>query len=559
MNITKKDEVFFLPLGGSGEIGMNLNLYAHQGKWLMVDLGVTFERELGMEVVMPDPSFILERKKDLVGIVLTHAHEDHIGAVPHLWEKLQCPLYATPFTATLVRAKLKEAGLLGKATVIDIPVSGSVDIDPFHIEFIRLTHSIPEPNALAITTEAGVVLHTGDWKLDPEPLVGNVTDEDRLTAVGDAGVLAMTCDSTNVFEKEHTGSEQDVRDGLDKIVKGLEGRVVIACFASNVARLETAAMVGLDTGRRVGLAGRSLLKMDQAARACGYLPDLPPFEDLQKLKSEDPAKVLYICTGSQGESRAALARIAAGKHPDVRLEEGDTVIFSSREIPGNEEEIRDLQKSLMNKGIHIVTARDDFTHVSGHPGQEDLKQMYSWVRPEILIPVHGEEHHMEEQARFGKECGIPKAIVPNNGTLIRLKKGEEPKIVERVPTGRWALDGKNIVPLDSSHFKERFIAMNEGVIAITAIVGSDAGLFAPPQITFLGIADEKAYKKIHTEITDAVEDTLLNMHHKSKSDNAAIQENIRQAVRRTLKRLRNKKPLTAVHVVRLKGKPAKKR
>lgn len=558
MTRNNKNDIHFLPLGGSGEIGMNLNLYYYKNKWLMVDLGVTFERELGMEVVMPDPSFILDKTKDLVGLVLTHAHEDHIGAVPYLWEKLKCPIYATPFTATLVRAKLKDAGLLSMATVIEVPLSGEINLDPFTIEFIRLTHSIPEPNALAIKTDAGTILHTGDWKLDPEPLVGNVTDEDRLIKIGNEGVLALVCDSTNVFDEGHTGSEADVREELEKIIATLEGRVVIACFASNVARLETAAIIGKDLGRKVGLAGRSLLRMDEAARACGYLQDLPAFDNLQHLKTPPRKDVLYISTGSQGESRAALARIAAGKHPDITLEEGDTVLFSSREIPGNEEEIRGLQKALMARGVHIITSRDNFTHVSGHPGKKDLEKMYEWVQPEILIPVHGETHHMEEQARFGKACGIPKAIVPHNGTLIRLSKGKAPKIVEEVSTGRWALDGNMVVPLESKHFRDRFRAMNDGVIALTAIVGSDAGLMAAPQMTFLGVVEEALYKTLHSEITDAIEDSLMNMHHKAKGDISAIQEQIRQAVRKTVLRIRGKKPLTAVHVVRLKGKASRR-
>lgn len=548
-----KNEVFFLPLGGSGEIGMNLNLYGHQGKWLMVDLGVTFDRELGMEVQMPDPSFILQHKKNLVGIVLTHAHEDHIGAVPYLWEELKCPLYATPFTATLVRGKLKEAGLLSKAKVVEIPLSGTLDLSPFSIEFIRLTHSIPEPNALAISTEAGVILHTGDWKLDPTPLVGNVTDQQRLMDLGDQGVLALVCDSTNVFVQGHTGSELDVRQELEKVIASLEKRVVIACFASNVARLETAALIGQHTGRRVGLGGRSLLKMDQAARACGYLADLPAFEDLQKLKQCPPGEVLYVCTGSQGESRAALARIASGKHPDIVLEEGDTVIFSSREIPGNEEDIRDLKKALMDKGLVVITSKDEFTHVSGHPGQEDLKQMYAWVRPEILIPVHGEKHHMEEQARLGKHLGIAKTIVPCNGSKIRLVKGEAPQIVDHVKVGRWALDGNHVVPLNSGHFKERARAMNHGAMAVTVIIGSGAQLMAPPQMTFLGVAEEKFHAKLHKEISEIIEDTLFSIHHKDKGHNGIVQERLMAAIQKTLRRLRDKNPLVAVHVIRLKG------
>lgn len=549
-----KNELYFLPLGGSGEIGMNLNLYGYDGKWIILDLGVTFKHELGIEVVMPDPTFIVERRKDLVGIVCTHAHEDHIGAIPYLWNKLRVPIYATPFTCEIIRGKLKDAGLLGQAQLHEIPLSGTVKLDPFDIEFVTLTHSIPEPSAVAVKTPAGVVVHTGDWKIDPTPMLGEPTDVARLKALGDEGVLALTCDSTNVFNEGRTGSESDVQEGLEQSIRTAEGRVVIACFASNVARLQTIAAQARSLGRTVGLAGYSLRKMNEAARKTGYLQGTQQFEELRDLMQRPRKDVVIISTGSQGETRAGLSRMAFGEHPEVRLEAGDTVVFSSREIPGNEDEIRAIQKAFLVRGIHVLTAKDAHTHVSGHPSRDELKDMYDWVRPEVLLPVHGEEHHMQEQARFGLKCGIKSTIVPHNGSLIRLEKGKPPQHVETVKVGRWALDGNTIVPLTSEHLGQRRKAMYDGVVSITAIVDGGARLFAAPQVSLIGVCEASAEKDIIKEINESIEDALYSMNHKQKGENVHVKEQIQNAARRTLKRLRDKKSVLVVHVIRLKGK-----
>jgi ribonuclease J len=412
-------DLWFLPLGGTGEIGMNLNLYGHDGAWLMVDLGITFadERLSGVDLIMPDPAFIEDQRDRLAGLVLTHAHEDHIGAVPYLWPRLRCPIYATPFTAGVLRRKLRENGFAEDAEITEVPLSGRFAVGPFDLELITLTHSIPEPNAVVIRTSAGTVLHTGDWKLDPEPLVGDDYDEAALRRLAEEGVLAMVCDSTNALVEGESGSEGALRDSLTELVGGFEARVVVACFATNVARLETAMRVAETHGRRVALVGRSLHRIYQAARDCGYLADLPPLLSDRDVAYLPRDEVLLLCTGSQGEPRSALVRIVRDDHPEVGLEPGDAVVFSSRVIPGNEKAISALQNELVRKGIEVVTDREHFTHVSGHPARDELAQMYQWVRPQVAIPVHGEARHLSAHAELARDCQVPQALVAENGDL----------------------------------------------------------------------------------------------------------------------------------------------
>ena len=395
------EELVFLPLGGAGEIGMNLNLYGHAGKWLMVDLGVTFgdPRAPGVEIVMPDPAFIVERRDDLVGLVLTHAHEDHLGAVPYLWPRLQCPVYATAFAASILRRKLSDVGLAAKVPITEVAPGARFKIGPFDIEVIYITHSIPEPTALAIRTAAGTVLHTGDWKLDEEPLVGEPATEEELAELGDEGILALVCDSTNVFNPVPSGSEGAVYRGLLEEVQRHSGkRVLVTTFASNVARLQTLAEVAQETGRKLCVAGRSLDRIIEVSKACGYLTQMPPVVDFEEAMNLRRGEVLIVATGGQGEPRAALARIADDSHP-IALEEGDVVLFSSRVIPGNELAIGKIQNQLALRGIVMVTDRQSHIHVSGHPGRPELEALYSWIRPQVLVPVHGEVRHMKEQAR----------------------------------------------------------------------------------------------------------------------------------------------------------------
>ena len=553
----KNDELYFLPLGGAGEIGMNLNLYGHAGKWLMVDLGVTFGEENlpGIDVVMPDPSFIVERKEDLVGLVLTHAHEDHIGAVPYLWGRLRCPIYATPFTAALLRRKLIDDGIEEEVPITEIEMSGSFTLGPFEIELVTLTHSIPEPNALIIHTSCGKVLHTGDWKLDEDPLVGDSYDEARLRSLAEEGVLAMVCDSTNAVVPGLSGSELDVREGLEKILPRFENRVAVACFASNVARLETVIRVAHACGRRVSLVGRSMHRIYAAARESGYLDDLPPLVDVRDAGYLPKEEVLLLCTGSQGERRAALWRIAHDDHPEVVLEEGDAVIFSSRVIPGNEKDIFALYNSLAKMGIEVVS--DDTVrgsghsiHVSGHPARDELAQMYNWVRPQIAVPVHGEARHLEAHAKLAEECQVPMTVVPENGSLIRLAPGK-PEIVDHVPVGRLAVDGNRLLPIDSPILRARRKQIFAGSAVLSLVIDKDGRLLAEPKLSAVDLLDLEADREIALDIVDDAADALERMRPKARDDDDTVAETLRIAVRRSFNRLVGKKPIVEVQVLRV--------
>lgn len=545
------DELLFLPLGGAGEIGMNLNLYGFRGKWLMVDLGVSFGDDAmpSIDVFMPDPQFIEQRRDQLVGLVITHGHEDHLGAVPHLWGRLQCPVYATPFAAAILKAKLADVGLLDKVPLHIIPLGHRFDVGPFDIELVTLTHSIPEPNALAIRTPVGTVLHTGDWKFDPTPMVGPSADYDTLRRLGEEGVLAMVGDSTNVFVEGEPGSEAEVRDSLKELVGQYRNRIAVACFATNVARLESIALAAAAHGRHVALVGRSLWRIDNAARSNGYLKGLPPF-----LNEHDGAylpedKVLYICTGSQGEPRAALPRIASDAHPHVTLDRGDVVIFSSRIIPGNEKAIGQLQNRLVKKGVEIVTEKDHFVHVSGHPGRQELAQMYQLVRPRVVVPVHGEARHLMEHARLAKECQVPHAVLAENGTMVRLSPDAE--IVANVPAGRLALDGTRLVPWDSQILRNRHRMTSTGVAVVTLVVDKKGKLLGDPQLSAPGLLDAEHEAEEHEAVVEAVREAFGELEPKTVKDDLALKEAIRLAVRRHLRSSHGKKPLTDVHLVRV--------
>lgn len=546
------DELLFLPLGGSGEIGMNLNLYGHAGKWLMVDLGVTFgdDSTPGIEVIMPDPAFITERAKDLVGIVLTHAHEDHIGAVPYLWSRFNCPLYATPFTASLLRRKLEEVGLKKKAPITEIPLSGKFKVGPFEIELITLTHSIPEPNAVVVRTPLGAVLHTGDWKLDPTPMLGEVSDEAALRKLGKDGVLAMICDSTNVFVDGTSGSESDVKESLMELVGGLKRRIAIGCFASNVARLQTIAEVAAVHDRQVALIGRSLWRMNEAARENGYLTDLPDFITEHDIGYFPPEKILMICTGSQGEPRSALTRIARREHPSVTLEAGDAVVFSSRVIPGNEKAISRLQNDLVLAGIEVITDADADIHVSGHPARDELAEMYQWVRPQIAIPVHGEARHIKEHVAFAKQCQVPQAIEASNGRIIRLAPGPA-EIIGEVVSGRLGLDGKALVPMSSEAVRHRHRLSVNGVVLVSLVLNKDGELLADPQVTLEGLLDGDEALAAAQSMSEAAADAVEALSDVKIDIDSEVTETARLAARRWFQKAYDKKPITKVHVIRV--------
>ena len=548
-----KDDVLFVPLGGSGEIGMNLNLYGYDDQWLMVDMGVSFGEEglPGVDVVMPDPTFIEERADTLAGLVLTHAHEDHIGAVPHLWPRLRCPLYATPFTASILRRKLDEAGLKDKAPITEIPLSGRFDVGPFNIELITLTHSIPEPNACVIRTGAGSVMHTGDWKLDPDPRVGPSTDEAALIRAGEEGILAMVCDSTNVLVQGSSGSEGEVYDTLTDIIGRFDNRVVVACFASNVARLDSIAHAAAAHDRSVGLVGRSLWRFYEASQENGYLTDIPRFLSPKEAALLPRDKVLLICTGSQGEPRSALARIARDDHPEVALDRGDAVIFSSRVIPGNEKSIGRLQNRLTERGVELLTTHDEkHIHVSGHPARDELAQMYQWIRPKIAVPVHGEMRHMQAHAQLARECQVPEAHLAPNGTLLKLAPGQA-EVVDEVFSGRLALDGNRLISMGSGALRERRKMVHSGAAVVTVVIDETGGLQADPQVSTHGVFDLEEDYEIADSLIDSAADAVDDLPRKSRLNDDHVHEAVRLAVRRQLRALCGKRPTVDVHLVRL--------
>ncbi len=545
--------VFFLPLGGSGEIGMNLNLYAYRGQWLMLDCGVTFgsEEHAGVDVIMPDPSFIVERRDRLLGIVATHAHEDHIGAIPYLWPQLQCPIWATPFTATLLRAKLAEVGLLDRVELTVIPLSGRFQIGPFDLELITLTHSIPEPNAVAIRTPVGTIMHTGDWKLDPEPLIGDATDEAALIRIGDEGVLAMIGNSTNATREGSSGSEAELSGALTELVGRYEGRVAVACFASNVARLHTIAKAAQAHGRDVALVGRSLVRIDKAARENGYLTDLPRFLTEDEAGYVPSDRILLICTGSQGEPRAALSRVAREDHPNILLDEGDVVIFSSKIIPGNEKAIARLQNALTKLGVEVITEADHFVHVSGHPARAELVRMYQMVRPRVAIPVHGEARHLAAHAELALECQVADALVIDNGDVVRIDT-RGATIAGEVPSGRLAADGSRLLRLEGTALRQRRRIGNQGGLVAMLVLDRTGNLAAPPQLSLIGLVEADEIEKMSTALRDAVIATVEGLPRPMRRDDAAVRDASIRALRKVVReRLGKRGMLIEVQLVRL--------
>src|SRR6266852_2925232 len=544
--------LFFVSLGGAGEIGMNLNLYGYAGDWLMLDCGVTFgdDSQPGLEVVMPDPAFIVERRDQLLGIVATHAHEDHIGAIPYLWTQLRCPIWATPFTASLLREKLVEAGLADRVKINVVPMSGRFTIGPFDLELITLTHSIPEPNAVALRTPVGTVLHTGDWKFDPDPLIGPTADEAALTRLGDEGVLALIGDSTNALRPGSSGSEADLRRSLTDLIGRYDARVAVACFASNVARLETIARAAAAHGRDVALVGRSLWRMDKAARENGYLADLPRFLTEDEAGYIPRDRVLLICTGSQGEPRAALSRIARDDHPNVVLETGDVAIFSSRIIPGNEKAINRLQNALVRLGVEIVTEEDHFVHVSGHPARDELVRMYQMVRPRVAIPVHGEARHLIAHAHLAEECQVQQPLIIQNGDMVRLTP-RGAAIVDEVPVGRLASDGKGLLPLGGAALKDRRRVILNGSAVATVVLDRQGRLVAPPAISLIGLVEEAAATAAAPVLRDAVERAVGALPAGLRRDDDVVRDAVRRALRRAINERFGKRPLIELHLVRI--------
>ena len=541
----------FLPLGGCGEIGMNLSLYGCDGEWLMVDLGVSFgdDASPGVELFMADPRFIEERRDRLRGLVLTHAHEDHLGAVAYLWPRLRCPVYATAFTAALLRDKLVEAGLLGEVPIAEVAPGQRIALGGFEVELVRMTHSLPEPNALAIRTRYGTVVHSGDWKLDAEPLIGATADEERLRAIGDQGVLALTCDSTNILVAEPIPSERLVRDRFHEIFPGYRGRIAVACFATNVARLESVALAAAASGREVAAIGRSLRRIERIARATGYLGGVAPFLDEKGAARLPPERLVALVTGSQGEPRAALTRIAQNAYPNFSLDEGDVVVFSSRIIPGNEIAIGRLHNALLRKGVEVVTERDHFVHVSGHPGQCEVRRLYALLRPAAVVPIHGELMHLRHHAAFAKSCGVAAVEVVENGDMLRLAPGA-PAVVDHVLNGRLVLDGGRLRPFASRALRERRRLARDGALVVTLVMGGGSRLAALPQVSALGLLDEGDGDD-RAAVAEAVRAAVDNLPPVVREDDEAVREAARLSARRWVERRIGRKPPTEVHLVRL--------
>ena len=551
-----KDELLFCPLGGSGEIGMNMNLFGYgqpnNHKWIIVDIGVTFADDTvpGIDLIYPDPGFIIEKKENLLGIVLTHAHEDHIGAIAYLWPKLKCQIFATPFTAVLVKEKFKEKNIDVTSHLKIVQLNGKVFLEPFEIEYITLTHSILEPNGLRIETPLGVVLHTGDWKVDPNPLIGDEINSKRLKEIGEEGVLAMICDSTNVLSAGRSGSELDVRKNMLNIMNRLKKRIIITSFASNVARMETAFYCAEKTGRQISLVGRSMHRIYKAARQCGYLKDTIEPVDPREAKKFPREKIVYLCTGSQGEPMGAMMRISNYIHPDVFIEKGDATIFSSKIIPGNEKKLYKLHNQLVKDGIEVITEETEFIHVSGHPNREDLKDMYQWVQPKCLIPVHGEHRHMIEHINFAKEMQVPYPVQVENGDIVRFSSGSEPEVYDKAPSGRLYLDGNISVEEDSQSIKDRKNLSANGYLEITILITPKGNIHNDPIITYRGLPIYEKDEFIYG-LVDEIEKTTRTYKLGNKQQESNLIDALKIASRRYAKEKTGKKPFTNINLAKI--------
>jgi ribonuclease J len=542
-------DLAFLPLGGTGEIGMNLNLYRCNGKWLAVDCGIGFggAAHPEVDVMMPDPGYIADRRDRLVGLVITHAHEDHVGAVAWLWPQLRCGVYATPFAAAVLRRKLAEVQLLNQVPLNIVPPGGSITLPPFDLRLLRVTHSIPEAQALVINTPYGVVLHTGDWKLDPEPLITLPTDEAAFADLGERGVLAMICDSTNAMVEGHSGSEAEVRRSFTALLRGLRGRIAVTCFASNVARVESAAHAARAAGRSVALVGRSLRNLDAAARECGYLRNLPPFLTEDDVDDVPDDNLLMLVTGSQGEPRSALARIALDIHPRVALGQGDTVVFSSRVIPGNERAIAMVQDNLVRRGVSLMTDVDHLVHVSGHPARDELRRLYRLVRPRYAVPTHGEWRHLSAHAALAQEAGA-KPMLLEDGDILSLAPGSA-QVLDSAPVGRLVLDGNRLTPFGGDVMTARRRMSFNGIVLASIAVDANGRMRGEPRVSAPGLFDNDDPEL--ADVTSAFADSIHDLPASLRRDDAALVDAARAALRRALGRRQPKRPLVDVHLLRV--------
>ncbi len=552
------DELTFAPLGGVGEIGMNLSIYGlgdrHRRSWLAIDLGVSFgdeEHLPGIDLIMPDITFLEKERKNLMGLVLTHAHEDHFGAIIDLWPRLKCPIYATRFSAALFEAKCEAERNPPKIPVTVIPSGGRVDIGPFNVEFIPVAHSIPESHALAIHTEIGTVLHTGDWKIDPTPIIGPPTDERRLRELGDAGLLALIGDSTNAVRDGRSPSEAEVAKTITELVKRAKGRVAVTTFASNVARVRAVAEAARAADREVVVVGRAMDRVVQVARETGYLDGVQNFRSPDVYGHLPPDKVLALCTGSQGEPRAALARIANDDHPEITLNKGDCVIFSSRTIPGNEKAVGSIINNLVTQGVEIITDREHLVHVSGHPRRDEMREMLAWTRPQLVITVHGEALHLSEHAKLARAAGVPRVLTCRNGDLVKLGPGT-PGIIDQLPSGRLYKDGTLLEDSKSRAVVERRRMGFAGCVFV-AIAMTDKGELADdPEVDLVGVPEKNVAGEVFDDIIfDVVVSTIEGLPRARRRDPDAMAESVRRAIRAALNEQWGKKPLCLVHVLQV--------
>jgi len=551
-----KEELIFCPLGGSGEIGMNMNLFAYgkpdNQKWIIVDIGVTFADDAvpGVDLIYPDPGFIIDKKEDLLGIILTHGHEDHIGAISHIWPKLKCKIFATPFTSALIIEKFKEKKIDISGYLKIIKLNSTLKLKPFKIEFVTLTHSILEPNGLKIETPVGNILHTGDWKCDPDPLIGENINSKRLKQIGEEGVIAMICDSTNVFSAGRAGSELDVRKNMLNVMQRLKKRIIITSFSSNVARMETVFHCAKKVGRQISLVGRSMHRIYKVAKQCGYLKNIIEPIDAREAKKFAREKIIYLCTGSQGEPMGAMKRISNYSHPDVFIEKNDAVIFSSKIIPGNEKKLYKLHNELVKEGIEVISEENEFIHVSGHPNREDLRDMYNWIKPRSVIPVHGEHRHMLEHINFAKEMQVPYPIKVENGDIVRLYPGDKPEVYDKAPNGRLYLDGSISVEEDSQSIKERKNISVNGFIEVTILITPKGNMHNRPVLTFKGLPIFEK-EEFQYGLEEQIEKTIKTFSLNNKNHEINLIDALKITCRKFTKKKTGKKPLTNINLVRI--------
>ena len=547
-----EDDVLFVPLGGSGEIGMNANLYHANGEWLMVDLGISFPDESmpGIDVVLPDLSFIESRRDKLKGLVITHGHEDHLGAIPYLWEKLGCPIYATPFTMALIRGKLKDNLPHAKPELISLPFNEPIHIGGFSVEMISLTHSIPDPAGLVLRAGGKTIFHTGDWKFDRDPLLGPTSDLDAIKALGKSGVDVMVGDSTNAMIEGRTGSESEVQKEIIKQISRAEGRVAVTCFASNVARVNTLVHAAIATGRSPMLVGRALHRVTEAARSCGYLKDWPDLVSEEEYSLIPRENILLICTGSQGEPRSAMSRIAAGSHHNIDLEKGDTVMYSSSQIPGNEPAITKVQDNLIRRGIKVITDDDAYIHVSGHPGREEMAEMYQMVRPKLSIPVHGTARHLKAHAALAKDCQVQATIIPNNGDIINLSN-PEPQAIGTAETGLQTMEGGEVISINGDTMRDRRRMLWNGNVSASVVLSLSGELCIAPTITQNGLAEGERASDYLAEASIRVEDAVLELSDSAVMIDDRVEEAVARQLRGLAKSMFQRRPMVQVHVLRV--------